>query len=132
MLYEVITVQAMLNTCTRFIRHDTTSAEPEASLETITIQEFRDLALAAEKIISDRDGAISSLSEKSAELERYFQLSLDLLCIATLDGYFVRVNPEWEKVLGYSTVELQSIRFLDLVHPDDKPETVEALSYNFV
>jgi len=121
-------VQAMLDTCTRFFKHDTASTEPQASLETITIQEFRDLALAAEKIISDRNGAIVSLSEKSAELERYFQLSLDLLCIATQEGYFVRVNPEWEKVLGYSTVELQSIRFLDLVHPEDKPETVKALT----
>ena len=29
------------------------------------------------------------------ELETFFTLSLDLLCVASLDGYFLRLNPAW-------------------------------------
>lgn len=120
-------VQAMLRACTGFFRHEGAETESDIPLENINIQEFRELALAADRIITDRNRAIRSLMEKSEELERYFNLSLDLLCIADREGKFLRVNPEWEKVLGYSIAELESIRFLDLVHPDDVPATKAAM-----
>jgi PAS domain S-box-containing protein len=61
------------------------------------------------------------------ELERFFTLSLDLLCVAGFDGYFKRLNPAWERLLGYTTEELLSRPYLDFVHPDDRnPTTSEA------
>jgi PAS domain S-box-containing protein len=69
------------------------------------------------------------MERKRAEedLERFFNLSLDLLCMAGFDGYFKRVNPVWERVLGYTTEELLSRPYLDFVHPDDRnPTTTEA------
>lgn len=53
------------------------------------------------------------------ELENFFGCSLDLLCIADTDGYFRRLNREWERVLGYRLDELEGQRLLDFVHPDD-------------
>jgi PAS domain S-box-containing protein len=57
--------------------------------------------------------------------DRYFDLSLDLLCIARFDGYFRRLNPAWERVLGFSRDELQAKQMFDFVHPDDRERTLE-------
>ena len=61
------------------------------------------------------------------ELERFFELSLDLLCVANLDGYLIRVNPAWTRVLGYETEQLRGRPFMDFVHPDDRDATISAM-----
>lgn len=75
----------------------------------------------------ERVQAEAALREKSEELDRYFTVGLDLFCIADLDGHFRRLNPQWEKVLGYSLADLEGRRFLELVHPDDQATTVATL-----
>lgn len=66
--------------------------------------------------------------QKSEELDRYFNNSLDLLCVANTAGEFVRVNKSWQEILGYSAAELEGHPFLDFVHPDDIENTIEAMN----
>jgi PAS domain S-box-containing protein len=64
---------------------------------------------------------------KTQEFDRFFDLALDLFCIANTEGYFLQVNPTWEKMLGYSQAELLTHSFLDFVHPDDRDHTLAVM-----
>ncbi|MCC6143062.1 MAG: PAS domain S-box protein, partial [Candidatus Hydrogenedentes bacterium] len=77
--------------------------------------------------ITERKHAEEELRAKTEELDRYFTSSLDLLCIANQRGEFVRLNPEWVKVLGYTVEELIGKSFLDYVHPDDRMSTLKVM-----
>jgi putative two-component system response regulator len=53
------------------------------------------------------------------EIARHNELSLDLICTASFDGYFLTLNPAWTQVLGYPLSALKARPFLDFIHPDD-------------
>ena len=61
------------------------------------------------------------------DLVRFFELSLDLFCIAGFDGYFHRVNSNFSRILGYTEQELTSRPFFDFVHPDDRERSMAEL-----
>lgn len=73
-------------------------------------------------------GVVGAVVDSRRVLERalanHEELSLDLICTASFDGYFTRVNPAGEELLGYRSDELVARPFLDFVHPDDREATV--------
>jgi PAS domain S-box-containing protein len=60
------------------------------------------------------------------EIKVFFDVTLDMLCIANFEGYFVRLSPTWTKTLGWSEAELKAKPFIELVHPDDREATIGA------
>ena len=62
---------------------------------------------------------ITERKRTEEERDRYFDLSIDLLCVASTSGYFKQVNPSFTRLLGYSEQELLSAPLLDWVHPED-------------
>jgi PAS domain S-box-containing protein len=63
--------------------------------------------------------------ESESDLERLFDLALDVLTIVGFDGYFKRVNPALARMLGYSSQELLSRPYLSIYHPDDLQKSRE-------
>ncbi len=66
----------------------------------------------------------SAREQAEDELARFFAQSLDLLCIAGLDGFFKSLNPAWTTCLGWTLEELMDKPFVDLVHPEDRVATL--------
>lgn len=87
-------------------------AELEASLQ--RCQEERERLSA---LVADYDRA-------ERESERFFEVAPEPLCIVGFDGYFKRLNPAWERILGYTRRELLSKPFVEFVHPEDREATL--------
>jgi PAS domain S-box-containing protein len=78
--------------------------------------------------ITQQKQAELEMRQTKEELENFFTVALDLLCIADTQGYFRRVNHAWETTLGYRSADLEGQSFLALVHPDDVEETQAAIA----
>jgi PAS domain S-box-containing protein len=73
--------------------------------------------------IGSQVGQFAERKRAEAELATLFETSPDMLCIAGVDGTFRRLNPAWEKTLGFTTRELLSRPYVEFVHPDDRHAT---------
>lgn len=76
---------------------------------------------------NDAKPSVKAVVAQSLNFERFFTMSLDMLCTATVDtGYFVALNEAWTKTLGFTADELRAAPFLSFVHPDDQAATIKA------
>jgi len=69
------------------------------------------------------DYGMPANDEGRGELAIFFDASLDLLVIRDIEGRVIRVSPSWQRTLGWTAAEMVGTRLLDLVHPDDLPDT---------
>jgi PAS domain S-box-containing protein len=67
-------------------------------------------------VLDERDSALA--------LEGFFEVALDMFCMLDFNGYFRRLNPAWERTLGFTREELMSRPFIEFVHPDDRDRTL--------
>jgi PAS domain S-box-containing protein len=74
--------------------------------------------------INERKRNEAARIQAERERDRFFDLSIDLLAIANSDGCFLRLNPAWEKTLGFTAAELMAQPYLNFVHPDDRAITL--------
>ena len=90
-----------------------------------------ELQMQNEELRRERDAAVAALAQAEEfidaardELEGFFSIGPELACIASVDGYFKKLNPAWEEILGYDGNYLLNRPFIDFVHPDDVPATL--------
>jgi PAS domain S-box-containing protein len=69
--------------------------------------------------------AEAAIAAAHAEIEAFFAVTIELLGIVNAEGYFVRVNPAFERTLGYSPEEMMACPFVDFLHPDDVASTLK-------
>lgn len=74
----------------------------------------------------------ANLEDLTIEYERFFSVSIDMLCISSYDGHFKKVNPAFEQVLGYTAEEFCSKSYLDFIHPDDIDVTIKEIEKQMV
>jgi PAS domain S-box-containing protein len=75
------------------------------------------------RINAELQGEIDERARAEAERDRFFDISLEMLCIAGHDGYFRQLNPAWQRALGWTPAELMARPYLEFVHPDDRGVT---------
>ncbi|WCT74805.1 PAS domain S-box protein [Sphingomonas naphthae] len=59
------------------------------------------------------------VAQRTAERDRIWRLSTDIMLVADFAGIIHAVNPAWTEMLGWTEQELVGSQLLDLVHDDD-------------
>lgn len=60
-------------------------------------------------------------------LGKYIDLLVDAVCVVDRLGHFLYVSPSAEHIFGYSQTEMMGMQMLELVHPDDRERTINAV-----
>ncbi len=50
-----------------------------------------------------------------------------MACVASVDGYFRKLNREWERVLGFSIKEMMEQPMTSFIHPEDREKTIREI-----
>jgi PAS domain S-box-containing protein len=63
--------------------------------------------------------------DENGVVDPFFEVSIDMLCFLDFNGHFKRLNPAWERTLGFTRAELMAKPFIEFVHPDDRERTLK-------
>ena len=67
------------------------------------------------------------VAERTRERDRLWELSEDLLVVSDYEGQRLRVSPSWTRLLGYDENALLTMRYTDVIHPDDVPKVMACI-----
>jgi PAS domain S-box-containing protein len=113
----------------RYVRKDGQIINADLTVSIIKDKDERFLYyLALIEDITKRKETEEQLKKTSNELENYFKVAIDLLCIVNTNGNLIHINAEWEKLFGYTKEELSHAKLMDYVHPDDLEKTYNVLA----
>lgn len=68
------------------------------------------------------------VEQRTAERDRVWQLTNDLMATARLDGFLLQVNPAWERLLGWTEDELLTRPFVEIIEAEDHAETADVVA----
>jgi PAS domain S-box-containing protein len=91
-------------------------------VDTKAVEQLADLGYELAGTASSEKEAIA-MAVKAGD--NFFDVAIDMLCFLNFNGYFKRLNPAWERTLGFTREELMSHPFIDFVHPDDRERTLK-------
>ena len=74
---------------------------------------------------------VTARKRQEEEVQRFFNLAVDMFCIASRDGFFLRNSRSFITTLGYSETELKSMPFIEFVHPEDRARTMDEVDFMF-
>ena len=94
---------------------------PDGSVEGLFlfVADITDRKAAERRLVASNVALEERVEARTRERDQIWQISKDMLCIATLDGYLVNLNPAWSATLGWTIEQLMAEPFITFVHPDD-------------
>lgn len=109
---------------------DENLAELNANLENKIKERTKELAISNEKLIREINERIlieEALRLKTMELQKFFDVSPDILAICDQTGRVLKVSKTGFDLIGYTPEFLTNLNLFDFVHPDDKSRIKDAI-----
>lgn len=123
---SVLTVPLMhQNKPIGFVGFDAVKEKRDFSEEEILLLNVFARALVSVRL---RLGSHLALKESRDQLKLFFDVSVGLICVCDLQGYFLEVNHGWELFLGQPKEAINGTAFMNHVHPDDRQATEQAMA----
>jgi PAS domain S-box-containing protein len=120
-LGEDVAVEALKHGATDYVTKQRLDRLPRTILRALKEAKVTRERLAAETALKDVNATLERrVAERTRERDRIWALSQDLLGVCNFEGYFESSNPAWEATLGWSTDEVRSMHFMEMLHPDDR------------
>lgn len=102
------------------------TGDPEEHRVAILFNDISGRRAAELRLTELNENLESEVAERTAERDRMWETSPDLMVVIDFEGFFRRVNPAWQAVLGYGEDELVGHHVNEFVVEEDHRETVDA------
>jgi PAS domain S-box-containing protein len=99
--------------------HAFRTGEPQERRVAILFNDITERRNAEDRLRELNETLEQQVAERTADRDRLWRSSQDMLLIARFDGTIVAVNPAWAAILGWSEAELVGANFMEFIHPDD-------------